>query len=107
AEKGNDAVRIDLAVRALDADLIVLAPLGQWGVPRADKVAYAKARGIPVPLTADSPYSTDVNLWGRSIECGVLDDPWREPPDEIYELTKQPADEPEHPDTRQVRHQAH
>jgi len=97
AEKGNDAVRIDLSVRALDPDLTVLAPLGQWDVPRAEKVAYAKARGIPVPLTADSPYSTDVNLWGRSIECGVLDDPWREPPEEIYQLTKATAEAPDTP----------
>lgn len=97
AEKGNDAVRIDLAVRALDPSLAVLAPLGTWDVPRAEKVAYAKARNIPVPLTADSPYSTDVNLWGRSIECGVLDDPWREPPEEIYLLTKAPAEAPDIP----------
>ncbi|MEO8484004.1 MAG: argininosuccinate synthase [Acidobacteriota bacterium] len=97
AEKGNDAVRIDLAVRALDPDLTVLAPLGQWDVPRSEKVAYAKARGIPVPLTADSPYSTDANLWGRSIECGVLDDPWREPPEEIYQLTRATAEAPDIP----------
>jgi argininosuccinate synthase len=97
SEKGNDAVRIDLAVRALDPSLAVLAPLGSWDVSRAEKAAYAKARGIPVPLTADSPYSTDVNLWGRSIECGVLDDPWREPPEEIYQLTKAPADAPDLP----------
>lgn len=97
SEKGNDAVRIDLAVRALDPSLAVLAPLGSWDVSRAEKAAYAKARGIPVPLTADSPYSTDVNLWGRSIECGVLDDPWREPPEEIYQLTKAPAEAPDLP----------
>jgi len=97
SEKGNDAVRIDCAVRALDQTLDVLAPLGTWDVGRAEKVAYAKARGIPVPLTADSPYSTDVNLWGRSIECGVLDDPWREPPEEIYQLTKAPSEAPNLP----------
>jgi argininosuccinate synthase len=96
-EKGNDAVRIDLAVRALEPSLQVLAPLGAWDLSRAEKVAFAKARGIPVPLSADSPYSTDVNLWGRSIECGVLDDPWREPPEEIYQLTKAPADAPNQP----------
>ncbi len=97
SEKGNDAVRIDLSVRSLDPSLAVLAPLGSWDVSRAEKAAYAKARGIPVPLTADSPYSTDVNLWGRSIECGVLDDPWREPPEEIYQLTKAPAEAPDLP----------
>ena len=96
-EKGNDAVRIDLAVRALDPSLEVLAPRGSWDLTRAEKVAFAKARGIPVPSTADSPYSTDVNLWGRSIECGVLDDPWREPPEDIYQLTRSPADAPDRP----------
>jgi argininosuccinate synthase len=96
-EKGNDAVRIDLAVRALDPALLVLAPLGAWDLSRAEKVAFAKARGIPVPQSADSPYSTDVNLWGRSIECGVLDDPWREPPEEIYQLTKSPGEAPNLP----------
>jgi argininosuccinate synthase len=91
-EKSNDAARIEIAVRALDPALTVLAPLAAWNLTRPEKVAYAKARGIPVPLTADSEYSTDVNLWGRSIECGVLDDPWREPPEEIYQLTRSPAE---------------
>jgi argininosuccinate synthase len=96
-EKGNDAIRIDSAVRALNPDLEVLAPLALWEVTKQEKVAFAKKRGIPVPATADSPYTTDVNLWGRSIEYGVLDDPWREPPDDVYLLTRSPGDAPNTP----------
>jgi argininosuccinate synthase len=96
-EKGNDAVRIDLAVRALNPELDVLAPLGLWDVTKQEKVAFAKKRGIPVPAGADSPYTTDVNLWGRSIEYGVLDDPWLEPPDDVYLLTRAPRDAPDTP----------
>lgn len=96
-EKGNDAVRIDLAVRALNPALDVLAPLGLWDVTKQEKVAFAKKRGIPVPVGADSPYTTDVNLWGRSIEYGVLDDPWLEPPDDVYLLTRAPREAPDIP----------
>lgn len=96
-EKGNDAIRIDLAVRALNPDLEVLAPLGVWDVTKQEKVAFAKKRGIPVPAGADSPYTTDVNLWGRSIEYGVLDDPWLEPPDDVYLLTRSPKEAPDIP----------
>lgn len=96
-EKGNDAIRIDLAVRALNPSLEVLAPLGLWDVTKQEKVAFAKKRGIPVPAGADSPYTTDVNLWGRSIEYGVLDDPWLEPPDDVYLLTKSPREAPDTP----------
>jgi len=96
-EKGNDAARIELAVGALAPSLEVLAPLGLWNITRAEKLAFARKRGIPVPATADTPYATDVNLWGRSIECGVLDDPWLEPPADIYQLTRAPADGPDQP----------
>lgn len=96
-EKGNDAIRIDLAVRALNPDLEVLAPLGVWDVTKQEKVEFAKKRGIPVPAGADSPYTTDVNLWGRSIEYGVLDDPWLEPPDDVYLLTRSPKEAPDIP----------
>ena len=55
---------------------------------RPEEIDYARARGIPVPAATESPYSIDANLWGRSIECGVLDDPWTEPPEDVYTLTK-------------------
>jgi argininosuccinate synthase len=75
----------------------VIAPARVWGLTRPDEIAYAKARGIPVPATVDNPYSTDANLWGRSIECGVLEDPWREPPEDIYTLTRSQDGSPDLP----------
>jgi argininosuccinate synthase len=97
--KGNDQVRLDVSTRALNPSLEVIAPARIWQMTRPDEIAYARARGIAVPATIESPYSTDSNLWGRSIECGVLEDPWVEPPEEIYALTKSPGawpDEPAH-----------
>jgi argininosuccinate synthase len=93
--KGNDQVRLDVGVRALDPSLAVIAPARLWGMTRADEIEYARARGIAVPATVESPYSTDANLWGRSIECGVLEDPWIEPPEDIFTLTKSPAAAPD------------
>jgi argininosuccinate synthase len=95
--KGNDQVRFDVTARALEPDIQVIAPAREWGMTRPEEIEYARARGIPVPASIDSPYSTDSNLWGRSIECGVLEDPWNEPPEEIYTLTKSPADCPDMP----------
>ncbi len=86
--KGNDQVRIDVSVRALNPAIRVIAPARVWEMTRLDEIKYAESHGIPVPVSVDSPYSTDANLWGRSIECGVLEDPWVEPPEEIYTLTK-------------------
>ncbi len=95
--KGNDQVRLDVGVRALDPALKVIAPARVWGMTRPDEIEYARARGIAVPVTVDSPYSTDENLWGRSIECGVLEDPWAEPPEDIYTLTKSASAAPDVP----------
>lgn len=95
--KGNDQVRIDVSARAIDPKIKVIAPARVWGMSRPDEIEYARARNVPVPTTKASPYSTDENLWGRSIECGILEDPWNEPPDDIYALTKSPADAPDAP----------
>jgi len=92
--KGNDQVRLDVSARAIDPAINVIAPAREWGMTRPDEIAYARARNVSVPTTIASPYSTDQNLWGRSIECGVLEDPWTEPPADIYTLTKSPADAP-------------
>jgi argininosuccinate synthase len=86
--KGNDQARIELAARALDPSLSILAPARLWEFTRPESAAYAEARGIPVAITADTPYSVDANLWGRSIEYGVIEDPWQEPPEEIYTITR-------------------
>ena len=95
--KGNDQVRIDVSARALDPSIGVIAPAREWGMTRPDEIEYARQHGIQVPTTVESPYSTDSNLWGRSIECGVLEDPWTEPPEDIYTLTKSPVDCPDVP----------
>ncbi len=86
--KGNDQVRFEVGVAALDPDIEVLAPVRDWDMcTREAEMEYALARGIPVPTTKASPYSIDDNLWGRAIECGVLEDPWVEPPADIYTMT--------------------
>jgi argininosuccinate synthase len=86
--KGNDQVRFDISVRALDPAIRVIAPAREWGMTRLEEIAYANERGIPVPVTTGNPYSVDANLWGRSIECGVLEDPWTEPPEDVFALTR-------------------
>ncbi|MEX0800493.1 MAG: argininosuccinate synthase [Dehalococcoidia bacterium] len=93
--KGNDQVRIDVSVQALAPDLRIVAPVRDWDMDREAEIAYAQEHSIPVPVTRDSPYSIDENLWGRAIECGVLEDPWQEPPSEVYEWTAAPADAPD------------
>ena len=95
--KGNDQVRIDVSARAIDPKIQVIAPARVWGMTRPEEIEYARVRNVPVPTTKSSPYSTDENLWGRSIECGILEDPWNEPPDDIYALTKSPAEAPDAP----------
>jgi argininosuccinate synthase len=95
--KGNDQVRIDVSVRAIDPAIAVIAPARVWGMTRSEEIEYARARNVPVPATKTILFSTDRNLWGRSIEAGVLEDPWNEPPEEIYTLTKSPALAPDTP----------
>lgn len=104
--KGNDQVRLDVSARALNPSIKVIAPAREWGMTRPDEIEYARARRIPVPATIASPYSTDANLWGRSIECGVLEDPWCEPPEEIYTLTRSPAGCPDEPAYLEVEFEA-
>ncbi|MHB8632069.1 MAG: argininosuccinate synthase, partial [Candidatus Limnocylindria bacterium] len=92
---GNDQVRFDLAVGALAPEMTVIAPLrGGMNMTRDDEIDYAKARGIPVPVTKKSPYSVDENLWGRSIEAGVLEDPWGAPPRDVFQWTVDPDEAP-------------
>lgn len=94
---GNDRVRIDVSVRALDSSIAVIAPARIWDLTPEQRIAYAQSHSIPVPATVENPYRIDTNLWGRSIECGVLDDVWQEPPDDVYTMTKAPADGPDRP----------
>ena len=90
--KGNDQVRFDVAVRALDPKLEVIAPMRVgMGLSRDQEIEYAQERGIEIPITKASPYSIDSNLWGRSIETGVLEDPWTTPPADVYQWTVDPG----------------
>jgi argininosuccinate synthase len=91
--KGNDQVRFEVSIRALAPDLEVVAPVRDWAMSRQDAIEYAQRFGIPVAATRDSPYSVDQNLWGRAVECGVLEDPWAEPPPDVLELTVPTASE--------------
>jgi argininosuccinate synthase len=86
--KGNDQVRIDVGVAALAPELKVIAPAREWKMTREQTIKYAQAHNIPVPVTKASPYSIDENLWGRGIECGVLEDTWNEPPEDIFLWTR-------------------
>jgi len=96
--KGNDQVRFDLAVGALAPDLTVIAPMrGGMNMTREEEIDYARKRGIPVEATRKSPYSVDENLWGRSIEAGVLEDPWGAPPRDVFQWTVDPDEAPAKP----------
>ena len=92
--KGNDQVRFDVAVAALAPELRVVAPVRDWEMGRPDEIRYALEHGIEVPATAAQPYSVDANLWGRSIEAGILEDPWEEPPPDVFVWTADPQDAP-------------
>ncbi|MEM2607433.1 MAG: argininosuccinate synthase [Candidatus Bathyarchaeia archaeon] len=96
--KGNDQVRIEISVKALNPKLKIIAPIREWGMTRDAEIEYAKKHGIPIPVDKDKPYSIDQNLWGRSIECGVLDYPEREPPEDAFEWTVPPEKAPEEPE---------
>jgi argininosuccinate synthase len=92
--KGNDQVRFEVSTRALAPDLETIAPVRTWGLTRADSIDYAARWNIPITVTKASPYSIDQNLWGRTIEAGILEDPWAQPPEEVYALTTPTATEP-------------
>ncbi len=96
--KGNDQVRFDVAIAALNPDLKVLAPAREWGMSREETIAYGEKFGIPSPVKKSSPYSIDRNILGRSIEAGPLEDPWTEALEEVFDLTKAIADTPDQPD---------
>lgn len=93
--KGNDQVRFDVSFTALNPDIKIVAPVREWGWTRDEEIEYAKKNNIPIPIDLDNPYSIDQNLWGRSCECGVLEDPWAAPPEGAYDLTKSIADAPD------------
>ncbi len=100
--KGNDQVRFDVSIAALNPNLKVLAPAREWGMSREETIAYGERFGIPSPVKKKSPYSIDRNLLGRSIEAGPLEDPWTEPLEEIYVMTKAITDTPNEPEYLEI-----
>jgi argininosuccinate synthase len=92
--KGNDQVRFDVTFQTLAPDLQIIAPVREWKMSRDEEIAFAAKHGIPVEATKESPYSVDINLWGRSCEAGVLEDPWDEPPADAFAWTVDPARAP-------------
>ena len=95
--KGNDQVRFEVSIASLDPKLKVIAPVREWKWSREEEINYAKANGVPIPADLDSPYSVDQNLWGRANECGVLENPWNEAPEDAYDLTVAPEAAPDSP----------
>ena len=98
--KGNDQVRFETSIQALDPTLKLIAPVREWDLKTRDaEMVWAEAHGVPVPTTHKKPYSIDDNLWGRAIECGVLEDTWNTPPSDIWTMTKNPEECPNDPET--------
>ncbi|WP_404333489.1 argininosuccinate synthase [Planococcus rifietoensis] len=100
--KGNDQVRFEVSIKSLNPDLEVVAPVRQWGWSRDEEIAYAKQHDVPVPVNLDSPFSIDMNLWGRANECGILEDPWATPPADAYDITNALEDTPDTPDVVEI-----
>lgn len=100
--KGNDQVRFEVAIHALAPDLKVVAPVRDWKWSREEEINYAKEHDIPVPIDLDNPFSIDQNLWGRSNECGVLENPWVAPPEEAYDLTTSLENTPDQADIIEI-----
>lgn len=96
--KGNDQVRFEVAIAALDPDIKVIAPVREWKWSREEEINFAKENGVPVPADLDSPYSIDQNLWGRANECGVLENPWNQAPEEAFGITTSPEKAPNEPE---------
>lgn len=102
--KGNDQVRFEASIMMLDPSIEIIAPVREWDLKtRPEEIDWALAHGVPVPATKDNPYSIDDNLWGRAIECGVLEDPWAEPPSDIYTMTVDPQDAPDEPEYVEIK----
>src|SRR6516162_9919914 len=96
--KGNDQVRFDVTFQTLAPDLKIIAPVREWSMSRPQSIEFAPKHNIPVEAKPESPYSIDQNLFGRSVEAGLLEDPWDEPPEEAYAWTTDPRKAPNEPE---------
>ena len=105
--KGNDQVRFETSVWLLDPSIKIIAPVREWPFKtRPEEIEWAAEHGVDVPVTNAKPYSIDDNLWGRAIECGVLEDPWNEPPEDIYTMTDSPESAPDAPEYVEIDFEA-
>ncbi len=100
--KGNDQVRFDVSIVSLDPELGIIAPMREWVMTREEEIEYARVNDIPITVKKQSPYSVDENMWGRSCECGILEDPNVEPPEDVYSWTVSPLDAPDEPEYVEV-----
>jgi argininosuccinate synthase len=104
--KGNDQVRFEVSIMSLAPNMEILAPTRDWNMSRDEEIEYAKAHDIPIPVTCEAPYSIDECVWSRAIECGVLEDPWTEPPEAIFEWTKGADKSPDKPEYVEIGFQS-
>lgn len=100
--KGNDQVRFEVSIAALDPNLKIIAPVREWKWSREEEIAYATEKGVPIPADLDNPYSIDQNLWGRACECGILEDPWATPPKGAYDITAELEETPDVPTIMEI-----
>lgn len=100
--KGNDQVRFEVSIQALNPDLEVIAPVREWGMNRDEQLVYAEEKGIPVPVNKENPFSIDANIWGRACEAGVLEDPWQEAPEAAFAWTNPVEQTPDTPETIEI-----
>ncbi|MDL0420455.1 argininosuccinate synthase [Caldifermentibacillus hisashii] len=101
--KGNDQVRFEVSIQALNPKLSVVAPVREWGMNRDQEIAYAEKHGIPIPVDLDNPFSIDANIWGRACEAGVLENPWNEAPEEAFAWTNPVENTPDEPEYVEIR----
>ncbi|MCP8617324.1 argininosuccinate synthase [Salirhabdus salicampi] len=102
--KGNDQVRFEVSIKALNPNLEVLAPVREWGMTRDEELAYAKEKNIPVPVNVDNPFSIDANIWGRACEAGVLENPWEEAPEAAFDWTNPIEETPDTPEYVEIEY---
>jgi len=101
--KGNDQVRFEVSVMALDPTLKVVAPVREWGMTRDEEIEYANENGVPIPVDLDNPFSIDANIWGRACEAGVLENPWNEAPEEAFAWTNSIEQSPDSPEYVEIK----
>ena len=101
--KGNDQVRFEVAIHALAPEMTVLGPVRDWHWSREEEIKYAREHNIPIPIDLDSPYSIDANIWGRANECGVLEDPWNEAPEDAFDITNPIEKTPDEPTSIEIK----